>query len=81
MYLLKLDMHTPLKFLPWMEDYSYQWSDEDFCKFFGKLGMSKECQEWMCRDVDDYRIKDFINYIKFDDSKKLLLNQDRSEPT
>ena len=23
----------------------------------------------MCRDVDDYRIKDFINYMKFDDSK------------
>ena len=69
MYLLKLDMHTPLKFLPWMEDYSHTWTDEDYCKFFGKLGMSEECQKWMCRDVDDYRIKDFINYIKFDDSK------------
>lgn len=62
MYLLKLDMQTPLKFLPWMEDYSHPWTDEDYCKFFGKLGMSKECQEWMCRTVDDYRIKDFIDY-------------------
>ena len=69
MYLLKLDMNTPLNFLPWMEDYSHTWTDEDYCKFFAKYGMSEECQKWMCRDVDDYRIKDFINYIKFDDSK------------
>ena len=69
MYLLKLDMNTPLKFLPWMEDYSHTWTDEDYCKFFAKYGMSEECQKWMCRDVYDYRIKDFINYIKFDDSK------------
>ena len=69
MYLFKLDMNTPLNFLPWMEDYSHTWTDEDYCKFFGKLGMSEECQKWMCRDVDDYRIKDFINYMKFDDSK------------
>lgn len=65
-YLLQLDMHTPLSFLPWMEDYSHPWTDEDYCKFFGDLGMSKECQEWMCRTVDDYRVKDFIDYEKFD---------------
>ena len=53
-----------------------KWSDEDFCKFFGKLGMSKECQEWMCREVSDYRTKDFINYMKFDDSK---LEDDQEE--
>ena len=69
MYLFKLDMHTPFKFLPWMKDYSHTWTDEDYCKFFAKYGMSEECQKWMCRDVDDYRIKDFINYMKFDDSK------------
>ena len=68
-YLLKFDQHTPLKFLPWMEDYSHPWTDEDYCEFFCNLGMSKECQEWMCRDVYDYRIKDFINYIKFDDDE------------
>ena len=64
MYLIKLDMNTPLKFLPWMEDYSHPWTDEDYCKFFGNLGMSEECQKWMCREVYDYRIKDFINYEK-----------------
>ena len=69
MYLFKLDMHTPFKFLPWMKDYSHTWTDEDYCKFFAKYGMSEECQKWMCRDIDDYRIKDLINYMKFDDSK------------
>ena len=61
--IVKVDMHTPLKFLPWMNDYSHPWTDNDYCEFFGKLGMSKECQEWMCRDVYDYRVKDFIDYI------------------
>ena len=69
MYLFKLDMHTPFKFLPWMKDYSHAWTDEDYCKFFAKYGMSEECQKWMCRDVYDYRIKDFVDYEKFDDSK------------
>lgn len=67
LYLLKLDMHTPLNFLPWMGDYSYAWTDEDYCRFFGKIGMSKECQRWMCRDVYDYREKDFINYAEIVD--------------
>ena len=59
-YLLKCDMHAPLKYLPWMEDYTHPWTDKDYCRFFGSLGMSKECQSWMCRDVYDYRTKDFI---------------------
>ena len=59
-YLLKCDMHSPLKYLPWMEDYSFSWTDEDYCRFFGVLGMSEECQRWMCREVYDYRVKDFI---------------------
>ena len=63
-YMLKNDQHVPLKFLPWMEDYSHPWTDEDYCKFFGNLGMSEECKKWMCRYVYDYRIKDFINYEK-----------------
>lgn len=62
MYLLKWDMHTPFRFLPWMEDYSRPWTDEDYCKFFGELGMSEECQRWMCRQVYDYRQKDFVKY-------------------
>lgn len=61
--IVKVDMHTPLKFLPWMNDYSRTWTDKDYCEFFGKLGMSRECQEWMCNDVYDYRVKDFINSI------------------
>ena len=60
MYLMKCDMHSPLKYLPWMGDYSHPWTDGDYCLFFGTLGMSPECQRWMCRDVFDYRIKDFI---------------------
>jgi hypothetical protein len=59
-YLLKCDMHSPLKYLPWMGDYSRPWTDRDYCRFFGALGMSEECQRWMCREVYDYRIKDFI---------------------
>lgn len=60
LYLLKLDMHTPLKYLPWMEDYSHPWTDKDYCAFFGKRGMDKETQRWMCRDVFDYRQKDYL---------------------
>ena len=60
MYMMKTDMHSPLKYLPWMGDYSRPWTDDDYCRFFGKLGMSPECQRWMCREVYDYRIKDFI---------------------
>lgn len=60
MYLMKCDMHSPLKYLPWMGDYSYPWTDRDYCRFFGTLGMSPECQKWMCRDVYDYRTKDYI---------------------
>lgn len=60
MYLLKCDMHSPLKYLPWMGDYTRPWKDEDYCRFFAALGMSKECQRWMCREVYDYRVKDFI---------------------
>ena len=59
-YLLKCDMHSPLKYLPWMGDYTHPWTDADYCRFFGALGMSKECQRWMCREVYDYRVKDFI---------------------
>ena len=67
--LIKYDNNVPLRFIPYIDITKDNWSDEDFCKFFGKLGMSEECQKWMCRNVDDYRTKDFINYMKFDDSK------------
>ena len=63
LYMFKLDMNTPLKFLPWMQDYSHPWTNEDYCEFFGKLGMSESCQTWMCRDVYDYRVKDYIDYL------------------
>ena len=69
LYLFKLDQNVYFNYLPWMEDYSHTWTDEDYCKFFAKYGMSEECQKWMCRDVYDYRIKDFVDYEKFDDSK------------
>ena len=62
--LLKWDVHVPLRFLPYMEDYSKVWTDEDYCKFFN---LTEEESEFMCRTVDDYRIKDFINYITLED--------------
>ena len=67
LYLFRLDQNTPFIGLPYMEDYSHPWTDEDYCEFFGKLGMSEDCQKWMCRDVYDYRVKDFINYETFDE--------------
>ena len=51
-------------FLPYMEDYSKVWTDEAYCKFFG---LTEEESEFMCRKVDDYRVKDFINYINLDE--------------
>ena len=69
--MIKFDMNTPLSFLPWMGDYSHPWTDKDYCEFFGGFGMSKECQEWMCREVYDYRIKDFIDYMKFDEKDEI----------
>ena len=59
-HLFKFDVNTPLRFLPYMEDYSKVWTDKDYCKFFG---LTKEESEFMCKDIDDYRSKDFINYI------------------
>lgn len=52
--------NTPLNYLPWMEDYTHPWSDEDYCRFFAKYGLDRECQKWMCRDVFDYRVKDYL---------------------
>ena len=31
---MKLDQHTPFKFLPYMQDYSQPWTDERFYKYF-----------------------------------------------
>lgn len=61
--IMKYDQHAPLRFLPYMEDYSKAWTDEDYCKFFD---LTEEESEFMCRKVDDYRVKDFINYINLD---------------
>ena len=63
-HLFKWDVNVPLRFLPYMEDYSKAWTDEDYCKFFD---LTKEESEFMCRKVDDYRVKDFINYINLDE--------------
>src|SRR5574344_1204808 len=45
--------------MPYMGDYSHVWTDEDYCKFFN---LTKEESEFMCKEVEDYREKDFINY-------------------
>lgn len=63
-HLLKFNAHTPFSALPYMKDYSKVWTDEDYCKFFG---LTEEESEFMCRKVDDYRVKDFINYINLDE--------------
>ena len=63
-HLIKFDQHMPLKFLPYMEDYSKVWTDRDYCEFFG---LTEEESEFMCRQIDDYRVKDFINYISLED--------------
>lgn len=57
--LITYDMHTPFKFIPYMGDYSHIWTDEDYCKFFN---LTENESEFMCRQVNDYRLKDFINY-------------------
>ena len=63
-HLIKFNQHMPLRFLPYMGDYSKVWTDEDYCKFFD---LTKEESEFMCRTVDDFRVKDFINYISLED--------------
>ena len=63
-HLFKWDVNVPLRFLPYMEDYSKVWTDGDYCKFFD---LTEEESEFMCRKVDDYRVKDFINYINLDE--------------
>lgn len=62
-HLVKFNAHTPFAVLPYMEDYSKVWTDEDYCKFFD---LTEEESKFMCRTVDDYRVKDFINYINLD---------------
>lgn len=61
LYLIKLDQNTPLNYIPYMNDYSHVWTSEDYCKFFD---LNEEETKFMCREIEDYRIKDFINYIK-----------------
>ncbi len=64
LYIMKFNLSAPINFLPYMEDYSKVWTDEDYCKFFG---LTEEESEFMCRKIDDYRVKDFINYINLDE--------------
>ena len=73
-YLIKFNQHMPLRFLPYMGNelnpitglngYESIWTNEAYCKFFG---LDKEETEFMSRKIDDYRVKDFINYTKLDE--------------
>ena len=58
-HLFKWDQNVPLRFLPYMEDYTKAWTDEDYCKFFD---LTPDEAEFMCKDIEDYRVKDFITY-------------------
>lgn len=72
-FMCRLNVAPRLELLPYMGDainpltnlkgYESAWTDEAFCKFFD---LTKEESEFMCRKVDDYRVKDFINYINLD---------------
>ena len=58
------DMHTPLFAIPYIinnehGEYDKPWTDEDYCKYFD---LTEEESEFMCREVYDYREKDYINY-------------------
>ena len=57
-YLIKLDMNAPLKFIPFFDKLM---TDADYKTYFD---FTNEEMEWMLRDVDDYRIKDFVKYEK-----------------
>lgn len=35
---MKIDSHTPFKFLPYMPDYTQPWTDKRFCEYFGITG-------------------------------------------
>lgn len=35
---MKIDSHTPFKFLPYMSDYTQPWDDKRFCAYFGITG-------------------------------------------
>ena len=35
---MKIDSHTPFKFLPYMQDYTQPWTDKRFCEYFGITG-------------------------------------------
>ena len=65
-YMVKFVPPTPFQYLPYMNDYTHTWTDEDYCRFFEEYGMSEECQKWLCREVYDYRVKDFVEYAKID---------------
>ena len=63
-YLIKVDMHTPLFALPYIIDdehgeYDKPWTNEDYCKYFD---LTEEESKFMSREVYDYREKDYINY-------------------
>lgn len=62
--LIKWDVNVPLRFIPYLPTYDHVWTDEELCLYFG---LDQEESEFMCRKVDDYRVKDFINYINLDE--------------
>jgi len=48
---VRVGVHPELWHLPWMGDYTEEWADERFCKFFE---LSEEESKWICnRRLDD----------------------------
>jgi superfamily II DNA or RNA helicase len=58
-YITKCDVNVPFSKLPFMNDYSHAWTDDELNTYFG---LTPEESEWMKRDVYDYRIKDYMKY-------------------
>lgn len=55
--LVKVGIHTMPMYMPYMQDYTHQYKDEDFCKFFE---LTDEEAEWMC----DGNYKNIYKYTK-----------------
>ena len=60
----KMDQHVPLKFLPYMQDYTQPWTDKRFCEYFGITGYISDTEaepgsEWetILNSMKDYLYK------------------------
>lgn len=48
--------------MPWLGDYTHQWTDEDCCRLFN---LDDEQTNFICNVLNTHSIKDFINYARY----------------